>query len=122
VRKIINLIVFITLLIAGIALDLAPIEVPAGIDKVYHFIGFFVITISAIITYISFFGTKFLNYFIVLILTLGGLCAGLSEDAQKLIPIRGCDVTDWLTNLGGIGLACVFLFLLNSKIQRKKEE
>lgn len=120
-KKSTYLIIFIVLLFTGVILDLAPIEVPAGIDKVYHFTGFFIITISAITTFYKFFGTKWLNLFFILALIGGGLCAGLSEDAQKLVPIRGCDPVDWLTNLGGISLACALFFIVNS-ISKSREE
>lgn len=120
-KKHTHLIIFISLLFIGIFLDLAPIQVPAGIDKVYHFIGFFVLTMSAIITFYKFFGTKWLNLFFILTLIGGGLLAGLSENAQKLVPIRGCDPYDWITNISGISLACVIFFLMNS-FNKSREE
>lgn len=120
-KKSTHLIIFISLIALGIILDLAPIEIPAGIDKVYHFTGFFIITISAITTFCAFFGKKWINIFFILVLIGGGLCAGLSEDAQKLVPIRGCDPVDWLTNLGGISLACVLFFIINAVSMSKEE-
>lgn len=114
-NKTTNLIIFIILTIAGIALDIAPIQVPAGIDKVYHFIGFFLITLSAMITFISFFGKNFLYHFMVFTLTFGALLAGFAENIQKFVPIRGCDPQDWFVNLSGIGLACIIIFLFNIK-------
>jgi VanZ family protein len=120
-KKSTHLAIFIILIITGILLDLAPIEVPAGVDKVCHFTGFFVITISAITTFYKFFGTKWLNFFFILALIGGGLFAGLSEDAQKLVPVRGCDPYDWITNIGGISLACVLFFLMNS-LNKSHEE
>lgn len=120
-KKSTHLIIFIALIAIGILLDLAPIQVPAGVDKVYHFIGFFVITISAIITFYKFFGTKWLNLFFMLTLIGGGLLAGLSENAQKFVPIRGCDPYDWITNIGGISLACVIFFLINSFNKNREE-
>jgi VanZ family protein len=120
-KKSTHLIIFISLIFLGFILDLAPIEVPAGIDKVYHFTGFFIITISAITTFYKFFGTKWLNLFFMLALIGGGLFAGLSEDAQKFVPIRGCDPVDWLTNIGGISLACALFFIINA-INKSREE
>ena len=120
-KKSTHLIIFICLIIAGIVLDLAPIQVPAGVDKVYHFSGFFIITMSAVITFYEYFGTKWMNLFFVLALTLGGLFAGLSEDAQKFVPIRGCDPMDWLTNIGGISLACALFFVFNAVNKRREE-
>lgn len=116
-----NLIIFISLLIIGVVLDLIPIEVPAGIDKVYHFIGFFIISLSAISTFLAFFDRKWLNFFIIFMLTVGAFCAGLSEDAQKIDPVRGCDVFDWFANIGGISLACIITFLYESKKEQEKE-
>ena len=110
-----SLIIFISLLIIGIILDLAPIQVPTGIDKIYHFTGFFLITISSIVTFILFFGKKQLNYFFMFILIFGGLFAGISEILQKLTAVRGCDVMDWLVNICGIGVASALAFLMTSK-------
>lgn len=120
-KKQTHLIIFIALIAIGILLDLAPIQVPAGVDKICHFFGFFIITMSAIITFYKFFGTKWLNLFFMLTLIGGGLLAGLSENAQKFVPIRGCDPYDWVTNIGGISLACVIFFLINS-FNKSKEE
>lgn len=117
-----NLIVFISLLIAGVILDLAPIEVAQGVDKIYHFIGFFVISLSAISTFLAFFDKKWLNFFFIFMLTVGALCAGLSEDAQKLTVIRGCDVFDWITNISGISLACILSYLYKAKIDRESDD
>ncbi|MDD3436889.1 MAG: hypothetical protein PHC64_07045, partial [Candidatus Gastranaerophilales bacterium] len=82
--KNIHLITFILLIITGITLDLAPIQVPDGIDKVYHFIGFFLITIFAIASFSSIFGKKQLGKFFMFILIFGGFFAGISETLQKL--------------------------------------
>lgn len=114
-KKETHLTIFILLLIAGITLDLAPIQVPQGIDKIYHFIGFAIITAFAITTFIGFFGKKYLNIFFVFILIFGGLFAGISEEMQKFTVVRGCDVFDWLVNLAGITIACVLAFLINAK-------
>lgn len=116
-----NLIVFVSLLIIGLFLNIAPIEVPSGVDKVYHFLGFFVISLSAISTFLAFFDKKWLNFFIIFILTVGALCAGLSEDAQKLTLVRGCDVFDWLANIGGITLASLLTFFYMSKKAKEEE-
>lgn len=120
-KKNTHLIIFISLILLGLFLDLAPIKVPAGVDKVYHFIGFFVITMSAIITFYKFFGTKWLNLFFMLTLIGGGFLAGLSENAQKLVAARGSDPYDWVTNIGGISLACFIFFLMNS-LNKSREE
>lgn len=116
-----HLILFIIILLSGVVLALAPIDVPEGIDKVYHFLGFFVISISAITTYSAFFGKKTLNSFMIFLLTLGGLIAGLSENAQNFVAIRGCDIFDWFANLSGISLACLLAFFLNF-LKEKNEE
>ncbi len=116
------LIIFVSLIALGIILDLVPIPIPMGVDKIYHFLGFFIITISAITTFYKFFGTKWLNLFFVLTLIWGGLFSGLSEDAQKFIPLRNSDPFDWLTNLSGISLACALFFLLFAVNKRRKKE
>lgn len=110
-----QLLLFCLLLVAGVLLDIAPIQVPDGIDKIYHFIGFSVITISAISTFIAFFGKKSLDYFLLFLLAFGGIAAGICEFLQKFVAIRECSVYDWATNLFGITLVVIITYLVNSK-------
>jgi len=105
----------------GIFLDLVPIRVPDGVDKVCHFLGFVVITFVAISTFVSFYGKKSLDYFLMFLLTFGSLFAGLSEFVQKFVSIRECDAGDWLTNLLGITLVVAITYLVNSKERRTAE-
>ena len=118
-KKITLLITFILVLAAGVLLDLAPIRVPDGIDKIYHFAGFSILTFFAILNFVEFFGKKSVNSFLLFIMTFGGIFAGISEFLQKLTAFRDCDVNDWLTNLCGITIVCIITFLVYSK--QKKE-
>lgn len=120
-KKIALLITFILVLAAGILLDLAPISVPDGIDKIYHFTGFSILTFLAVLNFVEFFGKKSLNSFLLFIMTFGGIFAGISEFLQTLTAIRDCDVNDWLTNLFGITLICAITFLIYSKQNKESE-
>jgi len=114
-KKITQLLLFCTFLAVGIILDLAPIHVSAGIDKLYHFMGFSLITIFAISTFVSFLGRKSLNAFLLFLLGFGGIFAGISEFLQTFVAVRDCSVNDWVTNLCGIAVVVVFTFLISSK-------
>jgi len=116
-----QMLLFCLLLAAGILLDIAPIQVPEGIDMVYHFIGFASITISAISTFTAFLGTKALNAFLFFLLGFGGVFAGISEFLQVFTAVRTCSVNDWITNLSGIALIVAIAFLANAKEQKKIE-
>lgn len=105
----------------GVVLDLAPIHVPDGIDKIYHLTGFALITILAISTYISFFGRKHINDFLLFILASGGVFAGVAEFLQNFTVVRECSVGDWVTNLCGIILIVVIAFLHYSKESKNIE-
>lgn len=118
-KKITLLITFILVVVAGILLDLAPIRVPDGIDKVYHFIGFSILSLFSILSFVEFFGKKSINIFLFFIMTFGGVFAGISEILQKYVAIRSCDVNDWFVNLLGIAFVCMVTFLTYSR--QKKE-
>ena len=120
-KKKLQLLVLGLVFVVGILLDLAPIRVPDGIDKIYHFIGFSLITILAISTYISFFGKKWINLFLMSLLIFGGIFGGISEFLQKYVAIRDCSFQDWITNLCGVTLIVVIAFLNGSR-ERKKIE
>lgn len=115
------LITFTLVLVVGVLLDLAPVQVPDGIDKIYHFTGFFLLTLLSILNFIEFFGMKLINLFLLFVMTFGGIFAGISEILQKLISVRSCDVNDWFVNLLGITFVCMIVFLVCSK-QKKESE
>jgi len=116
-----HLVLFLLILLMGIILDLAPIQVPDGIDKLYHFSGFALLTGFAISTYISFYGQNSLNYFFVFLLTFGGVFAGVAEFLQEFVLIRECSAGDWLMNLLGITIMVAIAYLNNSKNKKNTE-
>ncbi len=114
-KKTFMLIVFICVLASGIALDLLPITVPDGIDKLYHFLGFSLLTALSIKTFIVFFGKKNINKFFFFLLTFGGVFAAVSEGVQSFLSLRSCDVYDWLTNLFAIAFVVLIAYINISK-------
>jgi len=101
---------------------IAPISVPNYVDKVYHFIGFAVLTILSISLFAAFFDKKWLNFFLVFLLIFGGAIAGVVELAQKhYSAVRSCDYNDWIANLSGIVFVALFVFLANSRQERSIE-
>jgi len=115
------MILFCLFLVGGILLDLAPIHVPDGIDKIYHFIGFALITVLAISIFVSFFGKKWINSYFIFLLISGGILGGVSEYLQKLTAVRGCCVEDWLANLAGITLVVILAYIFYSKEEKTIE-
>lgn len=120
-KKSTQLLLFALCLVMGVLLDLAPIKVPDGIDKIYHLVGFSLITFLAISTYVSFFGKKHINYFLTFLITFGGVFAGFAEFFQKFVLIRECSVEDWITNLFGITFIVILAFLYYSKERQNIE-
>lgn len=120
-KKSTQLLLFALCLAMGVLLDLAPIKVPDGIDKIYHLMGFSLMTFLTITTYVSFFGKKSINCFLMFLVTFGGVFAGIAEFLQKFVLIRECSVDDWITNLLGITLIVVIAFLHYSKEKQNME-
>ena len=120
-KKIIRLIWLILFLFGVVMFYLAPISVPDYIDKIYHFIGFAVLTMLSISAFAAFFDTKWLNTFLVFILIFGGTIGGLAELAQKFVLARSCNYEDWIANLCGIVFVVLFVYLVNSKQERSAE-
>ena len=108
-------------LVMGIILNIAPINVSDDVDKLYHFIGFALMTISAISTYIEFFGQKRINLFLLFLLLLGSVVTGLAEFMQKFIEIRPCSFEDWVANMLGIASVSVIVFFYCSKAEKNIE-
>lgn len=116
-----HLVLFLLILFVEIILDLAPIQVPDGIDKFYHFLGFALLTVLAISTFIVYFGKSFLNYFYLFLLTFGSLFAGLAEVLQSFVAVRECSAGDWLANLMGITIVVAIAYLNNSRNKKNAE-
>lgn len=103
-------------IISGIILDVLPIHVPNGIDKIYHFVAFAILSIVIILCYVEFYGTKFINRFLVCLLLLGGIVACCSELLQKLSSIeRDCSALDWLFDILAIGVVGIISYLYYSR-------
>lgn len=121
-KKIIRLSWFVLFLFGMVVFDLGPIQVPDGIDKVYHFIGFSIFTVLSISLFAAFFDKKWLNAFLVFLLIFGGAIAGITEFVQKVLSsTRECSYEDWLANLFGIVFVTLFVYLVNSKQESKIE-
>lgn len=120
-KKIIILLVLILALIGGVYLDLAPVIVPDYIGKIFHFLGFAFITLLLTVLYRQFFGTKKLNVFLVSVLLIGGIIAGLSEYLQRSVILRSCTYDDWLANLSGIAVVILSVYLINAKHEKEIE-
>lgn len=103
-KKIILVSLLVITSILGVILDFAPISVPGGIDKIYHFIGFAVFSTLLVLCYVEFYGTKAINKFIVVMLILGGFAACGSEMLQSVFDDnRDCSAADWFFDVLAIG-------------------
>lgn len=99
-------------------LYIIPFHVPNGIDKLLHILGFALLTILAIASFITTKGDKSLNFFLFILLITGGLLAGVAEYIQGFIPARSCSVEDWVANIFGISLVSASTFVFNIKKQK----
>jgi len=121
-KKFIRLIWFILFLFGMVMFYITPVAVPNYVDKIYHFIGFAVLTILSISLFAAFFDKKWLNSFLVFLLIFGGAIAGIAELAQKhFSAIRSCDYEDWIANLCGIVFVTLFVYLVNSRQESNLE-
>lgn len=116
-----QLLIFCMILVSGVILDLAPIKVPDGVDKIYHFLGFAIITMSAISTFIAFCGKKYFNQFLMLVLVFGGIASGVGEFLQRFVSVREVSVADWITNILAITFIVIIAYIGNSKDSKQKE-
>ncbi|EKE04304.1 MAG: hypothetical protein ACD_20C00087G0009 [uncultured bacterium] len=119
--KITSLILLIFFLFIGFLLSVLPIKVPDGIDKIYHFAGFYSVTVFSIYVITKFFGKKKINSYFVFILIIGAGLATLSELIQDGAVLRNCNSDDWITNLAGVGSATLVMYLSNLRLTRKLE-
>ena len=119
--KITSLILLIFFLFIGFLLSVLPIKVPDGIDKIYHFAGFYSVTVFSIYVITKFFGKKKINSYFVFILIIGAGLATLSELIQDGAVLRNCNSDDWITNLAGVSSATLIMYLSNLRVTRKLE-
>jgi len=121
-KKFIRVVWFVLFLFGMVMFYIAPISVPEYVDKIYHFIGFTVLSILSISLFAAFFDKKWLNTFLVFLLLFGGAIAGVAELVQKhFSALRSCDYNDWIANLCGIVFVTLFVFLANSRQERSIE-
>jgi VanZ family protein len=118
-KKIIYVLILLIITFTGVLLSVLPISVGAGVDKIYHFIGFFIATLVFNIAFIGIFGKKYLNYYIIFALIAGGIVAAISEKLQTFSTVRSCDALDWLVNVIAIALAIVIIYFIDLILSKK---
>ena len=116
IKKFILLALLVIVIISGIILDLLQIHIPNGVDKVWHFVAFSLFSYLLILCYVEFYGTKFINRFLVLFLIIGGILACCSELLQKFSSIdRDCSALDWFFDILAIGFVGIISYLFYSR-------
>lgn len=119
-KKLYSAFILLFLFVLGFYLTIIPIRVGEGVDKIYHFSAFFIVTLIVSLIYVVNFGKKHLNFFIVAVLIFGALLGAFSEGLQSLTSIRACDPDDWITNLLGMTIAVMLVYLLNVKSSKQE--
>ena len=115
-KKYVLLILLVITFIAGVILDIMPMQLHDGIDKFWHFIAFAVFSTLVTLCYAAFFGIKNINSFLVVLLIVGGMAACCSELLQTLSDAeRDCSVWDWLFDISAIGTVGGIAYLYYSK-------
>lgn len=121
VKKNILLSLLIITFISGVVLDLSPIHIHDGLDKVCHFVAFSVFSGLLTLCYVEFFGTKLINKFLFFMLIIGGVVACFSELLQKFSSIeRDCSALDWLFDILAIGFVGAISYLCYSKKEKSE--
>lgn len=115
-NKYVLLILLVIAIITGVVLDVMPIQIHDGIDKLWHFIAFAIFSALVTLCYVAFFGIKNINSFLFYLLIAGGMAACCSELLQTLSDTeRDCSVWDWLFDISAIGTVCGIFYLYYSK-------
>lgn len=106
--------------ILGVILDMMPIHIHGGVDKICHFVAFSIFSGLLTVCYVEFFGAKLINRFLFYLLTIGGIMACFSELLQKFSSIdRDCSALDWLFDILAIGFVGGITYLYYSLKEKK---
>lgn len=106
--------------ILGVILDMMPIHIHDGVDKICHFVAFSIFSGLLTVCYVEFFGAKLINRFLFYLLTIGGIMACFSELLQKFSSIdRDCSALDWLFDILAIGFVGGITYLYYSLKEKK---
>lgn len=106
--------------ILGVILDMMPIHIHDGVDKICHFVAFSIFSGLLTVCYVEFFGAKLINRFLFYLLTIGGIMACFSELLQKFSSIdRDCSALDWLFDILAIGFVGKITYLYYSLKEKK---
>ena len=119
--KFFSLAILLIMLIFVVILNVCPIVVPNGLDKIVHYIGFFMFSGYACFVYVKMYGKKYFNFFLVRLLIYGAVLATITELSQKYASLRSCDVYDWLYDIYGIASAGIFAYFVNLTVSHKAE-
>jgi len=122
IKKITLLTLLAAVFISGVILDMMPIHIHDGVDKICHFVAFSIFSGLLTACYVEFFGTKLINRFLFYLLTIGGVVACFSELLQKFSSIdRDCSALDWLFDILAIGFVGGITYLYYSLKERKDD-
>ncbi len=118
-KKIILLTLLVITIISGVVLEMLPIHIHDGLDKVCHFMAFAIFSGLLTLCYVEFFGAKLINRFLVYLLIIGGVVACFSELLQNFRSIeRDCCALDWLFDILAIGFVGMITYLYYSQKEK----
>lgn len=121
-KKLIFIFIVICIAIFGVYLGLSDFKIPDGVDKIYHFGSFFIVTIVVSGACYYAFSTKaWFNYFLITICLIGGTAGALVEKLQEYYSInRTSEYEDWLANIAGITIGIILIYLFKIYDERKQ--
>lgn len=98
--------------------DSLPVHKIFSVDKFWHFITYFILTLSLIFSFREGYWQLWFNRRWSLIIALAH--AGLSEILQAFSPGRSAGLDDWIANCVGIGLALLLLKIFPKSFEKKR--
>lgn len=110
-------IITVLFIIIGVYLDISHIHVPNGIDKIAHFIAFFLATSWLMFLITKLLPPKFFPQLIVILFLFLGVFAAFAEKIQNITADRSCDSLDWMANIAGIMLAGLVFYLTSIRLK-----
>ncbi len=99
--------------------DSLPVHKVFSVDKFWHILTYFLLTLGLVFSFREGHWQRWYNRRWTLILSLAH--AGVSEVLQGFSPGRASDLTDWIANCIGIGLALLLLNIFPKFFEKDRD-
>jgi VanZ family protein len=89
------------------------------IDKMIHFVVFFIFGLSLIVAFYPERQNQPLFKSVILIMLIGLLYSAMDEFHQFFVPGRSCDIFDWIADSVGVATSLIFRRLIWNMLKSK---